>query len=59
MIHTSPNGKETSKMIYKKSKRWKGVTTHWRENGQKSVIHIFTEGTLDKIVTWDEDGNKR
>ena len=44
IIHTSPDGKESSAIVYRDGKPWEGKLIYWHENGQKMSEQNIKEG---------------
>jgi antitoxin component YwqK of YwqJK toxin-antitoxin module len=54
----SPDGKDSSKMIYDTEEPWNGKETMWYENSQKSDERIYKDGKLVSEKTWNLDGTE-
>ena len=55
----SPDGKESSELIYKVGNRWNGKWTSWYKDGQKEEEKNYKNGELDGLATsWNKDGQK-
>jgi antitoxin component YwqK of YwqJK toxin-antitoxin module len=48
----SPDGKESSELIYKDGAHWDGKWTDWDENGQKRLEGIFKNGVLIEKIEY-------
>jgi hypothetical protein len=61
MIHWSPNGKESSEIVWKNGEPWDGREIWWYDNGQKQYDVTFKDGKkISKgIAEWYENGQKK
>jgi hypothetical protein len=57
VVYWSPNGEESSELIYRDGNEWQGILTLWHENGQKWCQDNWFEGMRIAEQEWDEDGN--
>jgi hypothetical protein len=53
----SPDGKDSSEIIYKDGKKWNGLETIWYENGQKKFEEFYIDGEFISKKVWNEDGS--
>ena len=59
IIHTSPDGKETSAIVYRDGKPWEGKLIYWHENGQKMSEQNIKKGVWHgRVSAWCENGQK-
>jgi len=55
----SPNGQESSEVIWKNGKQWDGKVIRWHANGQKKSEFTYKDGEpLHEGKFWDENGDE-